>query len=41
MEQKFYIAIDGQPAGPFTIEELKSKKIQRETLQLLKTYLKP
>jgi uncharacterized RDD family membrane protein YckC len=32
MEQKFYIAIDGQPAGPFTIEELKSKKIQRETL---------
>ncbi|MCS6934865.1 MAG: M48 family metalloprotease [Chitinophagales bacterium] len=32
MSEKFYIAVNGQQAGPFTIEELKGKNIQRDTL---------
>jgi uncharacterized RDD family membrane protein YckC len=32
MNEQFYIAENGQQIGPFTIEELKIKKIQRDTL---------
>lgn len=32
MSQQFYIAINGQQTGPFTIEDLKVKNIQRDTL---------
>lgn len=32
MNQQFYIAADGQQQGPFPIEDLKEKGIQRDTL---------
>ncbi len=32
MNQQFYIAVNGQQTGPFTIDELKAKSIQRDTL---------
>jgi uncharacterized RDD family membrane protein YckC len=32
MSQQFYIAVNGQQTGPFTIEDLKAKNIQRDTL---------
>ncbi|MFQ3576521.1 MAG: M48 family metalloprotease [Cytophagales bacterium] len=32
MSQQFYIAVNGQQAGPFTIDDLKAKNIQRDTL---------
>jgi len=32
MNQQLYIAVNGQQTGPFTIDELKTKNIQRETL---------
>ncbi|MBX2890653.1 MAG: RDD family protein [Saprospiraceae bacterium] len=32
MNQKFYIAVDGQQLGPFSIDELRIKGIQRDTL---------
>lgn len=32
MEQQFYLAINGAQTGPFTIDELKIKNIQKETL---------
>jgi hypothetical protein len=32
MSQQFYIVVNGQQSGPFTIDELKSKNIQRDTL---------
>lgn len=32
MSQQFYIAINGQQTGPFTIDDLKTKNIQRDTL---------
>ncbi len=32
MSQEFYIAEDGHQTGPFTLEELKSKNIKRNTL---------
>jgi uncharacterized RDD family membrane protein YckC len=32
MSQQFYIAINGQQTGPFTIDDLKAKNIQRDTL---------
>ena len=32
MDQKFYIAINGQQVGPFSYEELKAKAIRHETL---------
>ncbi|MBV6462021.1 MAG: hypothetical protein HJHJAOHD_02157 [Flavobacteriales bacterium] len=32
MSGQFYIAVNGQQTGPFTIEDLKAKNIQRDTL---------
>ena len=32
MSQQFYIAVNGQQTGPFTIDDLKAKNIQRDTL---------
>lgn len=32
MEQHFYIVVNGEQQGPFTIDDLKAKSIQRETL---------
>lgn len=32
MSQQFYIAVNGQKTGPFSLEELKSKDIQKDTL---------
>jgi len=32
MNQQFYIVTNGQQAGPFTIDDLKAKNIQRDTL---------
>jgi len=32
MSQQFYIALNGQQTGPFTIDDLKAKNIQRDTL---------
>ncbi|MFN3605486.1 MAG: GYF domain-containing protein, partial [Leptonema sp. (in: bacteria)] len=32
MNERYYIVVNGQQAGPFTIEELKSKGIQPDTL---------
>lgn len=32
MSPLFYIAVNGQKTGPFTLEELKSKDIQKDTL---------
>lgn len=32
MSQQFYIAVNGQKTGPFSIEDLKSKDIQKDTL---------
>lgn len=32
MDQKFYIAVNDQQQGPFTIDELRTKSIQRDTL---------
>lgn len=32
MNQNFYIAVDGQQQGPFTLDELRAKSIQRDTL---------
>jgi uncharacterized RDD family membrane protein YckC len=32
MNQNFYIAVSGQQQGPFTIDELRTKDIQRDTL---------
>ena len=32
MSQQFYIALNGQQTGPFTIDNLKAKNIQRDTL---------
>jgi len=32
MNQQFYIAVNGQQTGPFSIEDLKSKNIHRDTL---------
>lgn len=32
MSQQYYIAVNGQQTGPFTIEDLKTKNIQRDTL---------
>jgi uncharacterized RDD family membrane protein YckC len=32
MNQQFFIAVNGQQTGPFLIEELKAKNIQRDTL---------
>jgi uncharacterized RDD family membrane protein YckC len=32
MNQQYYVAVNGQQTGPFTLEELKAKNIQRATL---------
>jgi uncharacterized RDD family membrane protein YckC len=32
MNQQFYIEVNGQQTGPFTLDELKTKSIQRDTL---------
>lgn len=32
MNQNFYVAVSGQQQGPFTIDELRTKNIQRDTL---------
>jgi len=32
MNQQFYIAVNGQQTGPFSIDDLKAKGIQRDTL---------
>jgi uncharacterized RDD family membrane protein YckC len=32
MNQQFYLAVNGQQTGPFTIDDLKSKNILRDTL---------
>lgn len=32
MSQQFYIAVNGQQTGPFTIDDLKTKNIHRDTL---------
>jgi uncharacterized RDD family membrane protein YckC len=32
MNQQFYIEVNGQQTGPFTLENLKTKNIQRDTL---------
>jgi uncharacterized RDD family membrane protein YckC len=32
MNQNYYIAINGQQQGPFTLDELRTKSIQRDTL---------
>ena len=32
MNQQFYIAVNGQQTGPFSLDDLKTKNIQRDTL---------
>lgn len=32
MNQQFYVAVNGQQTGPFTLDELKAKNIQHDTL---------